>query len=541
MSIRDIIASYLVKVIPKGTAVDLRVPPALRSDSEGGDENQDAHYATSVAFKLAKEKKANPREAPEEIVFKLLKTAPPEFFDRIEVAGPGFVNFWLSQKTLNGELQRVIKENKKYGASNILKNNKIQLEFISANPTGPLTLANGRGGFLGDVIGNVLKTSAAKVEKEYYVNDTGNQVLTLGKSILATRGIIKNEENFYKGGYVAEWAKKNAKLATKMKSRPMELGERAAKDFLKTIKTVIGKKSGIKFDRYTSEKKIHQMKLPEKALEIFKKGGWVYESKGAVWLKTTAFGDDKDRVLITSEGIPTYFLADAGHYLETKKRGFSAKINILGPDHYGYVKRIQAVADILKFDKSEIIITQIIRLMRDGQEFKMSKRKGEFVTFDDLVKEVGADSVRFFFLMIAPETHMDFDMGLAKERSNKNPVFYLQYAYVRCQSILRKSKIQISNSKQDLKLLNTEADVKLIRTLARFPEIIADTAEDYQVHRLTRYALDLAHDFHNFYEKERIIGEAKDIAAARYVLVKAAAIVFENLLDILGISKPKKM
>ncbi|MEK7506350.1 MAG: arginine--tRNA ligase [Patescibacteria group bacterium] len=530
MSIRDIIASYLVKVIPKGTAVDLRVP----------DENQDAHYATSVAFRLGKEQDKNPREAAEEIILKLLKIAPPELFDRVEVAGPGFINFWLSQKTLNAELGKILKENKKYGTSNNIKDN-IQLEFISANPTGPLTLANGRGGFLGDVLGNILKAAGAKVEKEYYVNDTGNQVFTFGKSLLAARGIIKDEENFYKGGYVAEWAKKNAKFVTKMKSKPMELGERAAKDLLKKIKADIGKKAKIKFDRYTSEKKIHQLKLPEKILQIFGKGGWTYEQDGALWLKTTPFGDDKDRVLITSkDNLPTYLLADAGHYLETKKRGFDTKINILGPDHYGYVKRIQAVAKILKFKKSEVLITQAIRLMRDGQEFKMSKRKGEFVTFEDLVTEVGADVARFFFLMIAPETHMDFDMNLAKERSNKNPVFYLQYAYVRANNVLRKAK----NYKSKVishKLLNTEADVKLIRSLAQFPDIITDTAKDYQVHHITRYALDLAHDFHNFYEKERVLGEPKDIAAARYDLIKAAASVFENLFGILGITKPKKM
>ena len=193
-----------------------------------------------------------------------------------------------------------------------------------------------------------------------------------------------------------------------------------------------------------------------------------------------------------------------------QKRGFDTKINILGPDHYGYVKRIQAVAKILKFKKSEVLITQAIRLMRDGQEFKMSKRKGEFVTFEDLVTEVGADVARFFFLMIAPETHMDFDMNLAKERSNKNPVFYLQYAYVRANNVLQKAK----NYKSKVishKLLNTEADVKLIRSLAQFPDIITDTAKDYQVHHITRYALDLAHDFHNFYEKERVLGEPKDI------------------------------
>jgi len=531
MTIRDAITLYLRKAVPKGTEIEVRVP----------DENQTAHYATSVAFRLAKEQKKNPREVAEEIVLKLLKTVPAEFFAHAEVAGPGFINFWLSQKTLNGELQRILKEGKKYGSSNVLKS-KIQLEFISANPTGPLTLANGRGGFLGDVLGNVLKAVGAKVEKEYYVNDGGNQILTLGKSILAAAGVISYEETFYQGNYVKKWAKKHIQEVKKPGALPGPIGKRAADDFFKAIKTVIEKKAKIKFDRYTSEvSHIYTKGYPEKILQIFKKGGWTYEQDGALWFKTTTFGDDKDRVLITSKDrTPTYLLVDAGHYLETKKRGFDTKINILGPDHYGYVKRIQAVANILKFKKSEVLITQAIRLMRDGHEFKMSKRKGEFITFDDLVDEVGMDSARFFFLMISPETHMDFDMNLAKERSNKNPVFYLQYAYVRTANILKKAGA-LAGKKADLKLLNTEADVKLIRSLALLPEVLADTANDYQVHRLTRYALELAGDFHNFYEKERVLGELKDVALARYQLVKAANIVFENISNVLGITKLKKM
>lgn len=370
MSLRDAVASYLVKTVPNGTAVEVSVP-----------DNDYAHYATNVAFRLAKKgqsfgklRTGSPREVGEEIVFKLLKTAPVDFFDRVEVTGPGFINFWLSQKTLNGELERILKEGKKYGKTTPrrVQGERIQLEFISANPTGPLTLANGRGGFLGDVLGNVLRATGAKVEKEYYVNDTGNQVLTLGKSLLASAGFIKDEETFYRGGYVSDWAKENKAIVAKLKDKPLELGERAAKSFLSNIKKTTEKKARIKFDRYTSEKNVHKWKFPESILKIFEKGGWTYENDGALWLKTTAFGDDKDRVLITSKDkLPTYLLADAGHYLETKKRGFGTKINILGPDHYGYVKRIQAVAQILKFKKSEVLITQAIRLMRDGEEFKM--------------------------------------------------------------------------------------------------------------------------------------------------------------------------
>jgi arginyl-tRNA synthetase len=529
VSVKDTILKILKKIAPGSGEADIYVP-----------ENQGAHYATNIAFRLAKEQGKNPAAIAAALARDVKENAPAGFFAKVEAAGPGFVNFYLTSAALNAGLLIILKEKGRFGAGKSSRKDKIQVEFVSANPTGPLTLANGRGGFLGDVLGNVLKLSGAKVEKEYYVNDTGHQILTLGRSIAAALGLIPDEEAFYKGDYVKEWAREHSALVRKMRNDPVALGERAARDFLGLIKTAVGKKAGIKFDRFTSEKAIHAAKFPQRALELFRKGGWVYESDGATWLKTTAFGDDKDRVLITSEKLPTYFLADAGHYLETKKRGFDVKINILGPDHYGYVKRIQAVAKILGFKRSEVIITQVIRLMKGGQEFKMSKRKGEFVTFEDLVSEVGADVARFFFLMISPTTHMDFDMSLAKERSAKNPVYYVQYAYVRTKSILKKAGAARINP-QTLNLLNTAEDQKLIRQLLEFPAVIEATAKDYQVHRLARYGLDLARDFQQFYEKEHVIGEAKDIKNARLALVQATAIVLQNLFAVLGISAPSKM
>jgi len=265
----------------------------------------------------------------------------------------------------------------------------------------------------------------------------------------------------------------------------------------------------------------------------------VYENEGAVWLKTSEHGDDKDRVLITGEQAPTYFLADSGHYLETKERGFTGKINILGPDHYGYVARIQAAAKILELANSRVIITQAVRLMKNGEEVKMSKRKGSFVTFEELVDEVGADAARFFFLMIAPETHMDFDLALAKERSVKNPVFYAQYAYVRGKNI--RTKIELPKGKPDWNLLTTEDDNTLIRALAEFPEVVEDTAADFQVHRLTRYVSRLARIFNGFYEREHVAGEKTELLLARLGLVDATVQVFENLFGLLGISKPEEM
>ncbi len=555
-----------------------------------------ARQATDDKKQVIKDRETavSPHEIAEEIAGKLRKNSE-NIFEKIEVAGGGFINFWLKPEVLYEELKEILEQKDGYGAtsdrrhsdkrhgdtatqrhltgdtatydtatfdrrppqSGARQTTKIQVEFVSANPTGPLTLANGRGGFLGDVLANVLEMTGYEVEREYYINDVGGQILTLGKSILAANGIIADAEEFYKGEYVKEWAKKNKKIVLKLKDKPMKIGQMAAKDFLKSIKKVLEKKAGIAFDKWTSEEKeIHKKKLAEKALEIFKQKGFVYEKDGAVWLKTTEFQDDKDRVLITSAGLPTYFLADGGHYLETIKRGYKRKINILGPDHYGYVKRIQAVAKILDFEKSEVIITQALRLTENGKEVKMSKRKGQFITFEELVDEVGADVARFFFLMVSHNSHMDFDMALAKEKSNKNPVYYTQYAFVRCASILRKipnshayngqaGKLQITNKSKipnsKLSALNTNEDIKLMLHLSQFSEVIEDTANDYQAHRLTRYAVELARVFHNFYEKERIIGESKDLAEARLVLVQATKIVFENLFGILGISVPEKM
>ncbi|KKR88580.1 MAG: Arginine-tRNA ligase [Candidatus Wolfebacteria bacterium GW2011_GWA2_42_10] len=533
--IKSIIENYLKKAIKENIEIEVFV-------SEG---EQFGHYSTNVALKLAKIKKENPMEIAVKIASDV-RHRMSDVFNKVEVAPPGFINFWLKPEVFQNELKEVLKKKEKYGKSQIAKRKacKIQIEFISANPTGPLTLANGRGGFLGDALANILEFCGYKIEREYYVNDTGNQILTLGKSILAAGGSVPFEEKFYKGEYVKKWAKKNSAIVKKYKDNPLKVGKLAAKDFLTGIKKVLQKEAKISFDRWTSENKhIHKRSYIKKTLNIFKKSGLVYEKDGAVWLKTTKFGDDKDRVLITGDNFPTYFLADSGHYLETKERGFSGKIAIWGPDHFGYIRRIQTAAEIMGFENSEIIITQAVRLMSQGKEVKMSKRTGEFVTFEELIKKVGVDATRFFFLMHSPDSHMDFNLDLAKERSLKNPVYYVQYAAVRCQSILKKSKIKGQKPKAKYNLLNTPEDINLIRLLARFSEVVEEAAGKLNPQILARYSLDLARQFHNFYEKERIIGENidKNLSLARLELIKAVQAAFKNLFGLLGISMPKKM
>lgn len=498
--------------------------------------------SSPVAMRLAKERRVPPMVIARELADKIRRDDKDRRFSRIEEATPGFLNFWVADSCKQEELLTILKAKGAYGRNFLSKDKrkKIQIEYISANPTGPLTIANGRGGFLGHVLSNVLEAAGHKVEREYYVNDTGNQVLTLGKSILAALGLMPEEEKFYKGEYVKIWARKNKSKVKRLARSPLVLGQLAARDFFAATRRAIEKKAKIKFDRYTSEEKnIHGRKYPEKALKIFKNTGKAFEKDGAIWLKTTDFGDDKDRVLVTRDNFPTYFLADAGHYLETKERGFERKINILGPDHYGYVARIQAAAELVGFGDSQIIVTQAVRLLRDGVEAKMSKRKGEFITFEEMVDEVGADAARFFFLLITPTTHMDFDLSLAKEHSMKNPVYYTQYAYVRANSILKKAGK--AKKVEDFEKLMLPQEVELISELLKFSDILADTAEDYEVSRLPRYATELARAFHNFYEHARIIGVNKEVASARLALVRTSVIIFENLFDIMEIAKPKKM
>lgn len=558
------------KVFPRFPAPDIRI--------ERPEEKIHGDYAANVAMIIAKKIKKSPMEAAEMLSSKL-RSQSSKLFEKIEAAEPGFINFFLSKEYLQKQVEEILKRKEKFGQLKIGKSKKIQVEFISANPTGPLTLANGRGGFLGDVLSNVLEHAGNKVEREYYVNDTGNQIIALGKSLLAATGFIPAEENLYKGAYVKEWADKNISIVKEHKDNALKLGQIAAKDFLKEIKSTL-EATGIKFNRWTSEDRhIHKKSFVEKALKIFKSKDLTYQKDNALWLKTTKFGDDKDRVLITSDGFPTYFLADSGHYLETKSRGFNKKINIFGPDHHGYTKRIQIAAKILGYSVLEIlthgkirdmekdvesgfgvesppglflsgltgttvVITQPVRMISGGEEIKISKRKGKFITFEDLINEVRTDTARFFFLMVSPDTHLNFDMELAKERSEKNPVFYVQYAHARICSIFQKLRAQNSKLKaatQNLKLLNHASELELIKQLIRLPEIIEDTAKDYQVQRLPQYAIDLATSFHQFYRDCRVILEDKSLSEARLALVLATKIVLKNTLSLMGISAPEMM
>ncbi|OGZ28667.1 MAG: arginine--tRNA ligase [Candidatus Niyogibacteria bacterium RIFCSPLOWO2_01_FULL_45_48] len=492
-------------------------------------------YSSNVAMVVAKKFGKNSRELAEDFKEKLGKS---KLFERIDVAGPGFLNFWISPEVV-GEGFLEFARAKGLPKFNIGKNKKIQVEYVSANPTGPLTLANGRGGFLGDILSSVLALVGFKVEREYYINDTGKQIITLGKSMLASAGLIPDEETFYKGGYIKDWAKKNKAKIKKLGKDPLKLGQEAAKDFLKSIKNTLKSIAKIKFDRWTSEDKyIHKKNWIKKAQALFEKKNMVYEKDGATWLKTTDFADDKDRVLITSDGYPTYFLADAGHYFESVVRGFKKKINILGPDHYGYVARIQAVAEIVGMEDSEIIVTQTVRLMKGGEEFKMSKRKGTFVAFEELIDEIGLDAARWFFLGRSSDTHIDIDLEFAKKQSAENPVYYVQYAHARMSGILRKAQV---HSVKRLAFGGFKKDeLKFIKKLLEVSDVLEDVARDYQAHRLTAYVYELAQAFSAFYRDVKVLDSGSD-EPRRLFIIKSAKNTLGSLLKLLGISAPERM
>jgi arginyl-tRNA synthetase len=511
-----------------------KVLPVKAEIAVAASEKEDfGHYSTNAAFKLAPLLKKKPMEIANELAEKLKEIS--DLFSRVEAVAPGFVNFWLTSEILQKEVARILKSKTLYPKPSTLNPKKINVEFVSANPTGPLTMANGRGGFYGDALANVLENAGHKVTREYFINDTGNQIRLLGDSILAVLGKIRKKEEHYKGRYIQELAKKFRKDIKDQDA--LSLGQKAAKVLLNEIKKSLGK-AGIKFDEWFSENKnLHQRHELKKTLAFLERKGLIEQKDGAVWLG--------DAVLIKSDNSPTYFLADlAYHYDKFLKRKFDLVIDIWGADHHGYAEKMKkGVRDLgIDLNRLKIIIIQLVRLVSGNKEVKMSKRTGEFITMDELLKKVGVDVARFFFLMHSPDTHMDFDLDLAKERSQKNPVYYVQYAYVRCVNILRKSQFLIINYQlPNLNLLNSESEIKLMLEMAKFPDVLAETAKDYQVHRLTKYAIELARAWHNFYEKERVVGAGGDLEKARLALAAGAKIVFENLFGILGIGKPKKM
>lgn len=545
--IKGLLKDAILQAQQESQLAEFDVPEILiekTQDSKFGD------FSTNVALKIAKTIEKPPMEVAKIIASEAenINAESGNMFEKIEAAAPGFVNFFISSEHLIKKIAIILKEKERFGELDIGQNQKIQVEFISANPTGPLTLGNGRGGFYGDTLANLLEKSGYKVEREFFINDAGYQVEVLGHSILG------DEKVQYKGEYIEQLREK---FKNSLNKSAKEIGYEAAAYIMKImIKPTIEQRMKIKFNNYFSEKEFRESGAVEKILEFLKEKGVTYEKEGALWFRSSDFGDEKDRVLITSDkiersGEPTYILPDiAYHYNKFIERKFDKVIDIWAADHHGYVARLQAAKKALEIPgELKILISQMVRLFKDGQEVRMSKRAGTYVTIDELLEEIPLDVARFFFLMYSPDTHMDFNLDLAKEQSEKNPVYYVQYAYARISSILRKSDPNPSadgrihpNDPNNLKLLNHPAELALIKQLVRLPEIVEDTVNDYQVQRLPQFALELVRSFHKFYEECRVIDEKNpDLTLGRLALVEATRIVLKNTLDLMGISAPEKM
>lgn len=532
--IRKIIKDALGNLQGEGVFPDFELPE-IKIDRPSQKSHGD--YSSNIAFEVAKRVKKNPGDVSSLIVEKVIELVPSEFkMINAESFGyfieGGFINIKISDNYLRRQLEKVLSVKGKFGNSQTEKGKKIQVEFISANPTGPLTVGNARGGPVGDVLANVLAKAGAEVERAYYINDFGAQILTLGHSVL------KDSDAAYRGEYI-DYLNKKIK-----EKNPFKAGQKAALIIINEMIKKTVDRMRINYDEWFSEKSLHESGAVNKALAFLKEKNLLYKKDEAVWFKSTDFGDIRDRVVVTTDKRKTYLAGDiAYHRYKFEKKKFDKVINIWGADHHGDVPGLQAgVAALGHKGKLDIVLLQFVTLLESGEKVKMSKREGKYVTMDELLAEVGSDVIRFFFLQKSSDTHLNFDLSLAKEQSEKNPVFYVQYAYARISSILRKAKIKNQKSRPDLSLLKEEAELGLIKQLVRLPEIIEDTANDYQVQRIPSFVLELATAFHQFYTECRVIDENnKALSEARLALVLATKIILESTLFLLGISAPEKM
>lgn len=535
-------------------------------------------FSCNAAMASAKALRNNPRAIGQMIADAAVLDGT--VFEKIEVAGPGFLNFFISPLWFNETVGEVISSGSDYGKTELGKGKRVLVEFVSANPTGPMHIGNARGGALGDSLSSVLQFAGYEVEREFYVNDAGNQIEKFGKSlsirymqiadgnksdVIASYGdddvcrkIFEDEENFpmpedvYKGVDIIEHAYNFYKINgdkfvnTDEESRKSALVEYALPLNIDGLEKDLAKYR-IVYDTWFRESSLHKSGAVKQIVDMLTEKGQTYEKDGAIWFKASDFGDDQDRVLVRANGIPTYFVPDiAYHYNKLVTRGFDKAIDILGADHHGYIARMKAALTALGVDASklDIVIMQMVMLVRNGETVKLSKRSGKAITLSTLLDEVPIDAARFFFNLRDPNTHLEFDLELAIEESSNNPVFYVQYAHARICSILRRMEEEgtgYSNIPVSELNFNHPAELALIRHIAALPNCINEAAKDYNPSKITKYLCDLAQLFHKFYDNCKIKGEEENILQSRLSLCVATKTVFKNLLDLLKVDAPEKM
>ncbi|HRV70454.1 MAG TPA: arginine--tRNA ligase [Thermovirgaceae bacterium] len=513
-------------------------------------------WATNAAMQWARIFREKPLSIAEKIVSGL---EGDPLIEKIEIAGPGFINFYLSDSWMSGILGHILEHGDDFGRVDTGGGRKVQVEFVSANPTGPLHVGHGRGAAVGDICARILSFAGWDVQREYYINDAGLQMDLLGRSTQARYFEIGGSpekapfpEDGYKGDYIYDLARDvmNSEGDRFLLESPDDsfpfFKDFAGKVILDGIKKDLSD-FGVEFDVWFSERSLYDGVRVPAMLETLKKNGFAFDSEGATWFKATAFSDDKDRVLIRSNGVPTYFASDIAYHKDKYDRGFDMVIDVWGADHHGYIPRMKAAVQALGRKESDlqILLIQFVNLLRGGRQVSMSTRSGEFVTLREVIDEVGVSATRYFFAMRRSDSHLDFDLDLAKSSSNENPVFYVQYAHARIHSILREAEsretIVPSFDEANISLLEEPEEIALIKRLSAFPEEVEKAADDLSPHRIVYYAYDLAGDFHTFYNAHRVLGVEPDLEKARLLLSEATRIVLSNALNLLGISAPEQM
>lgn len=517
-------------------------------------EKSHGDYSTNMAMQLARVAKKAPRVIAEELIKNFDQTKAS--IKKMEIAGPGFINFYMDNSYLTNLIPTVLGAGESYGETTVGNKQKVQVEFVSANPTGDLHLGHARGAAVGDSLCNILAKAGYDVSREYYINDAGNQINNLALSVEAryfqALGMEKEmPEDGYHGEDIIGIGKK---LAEEFGDKYVHIDEAERFQFFREygLKYEMAKlkkdleEFRVSFDVWYSETSLYHNGKIDAALEALKDNGHIYEQDGATWFKSTELGDDKDRVLIKQDGSYTYLTPDIAYHKDKLERGFEKLINIWGADHHGYIPRMKAAIQALGYDKDalEVEIIQLVHLYKNGEKMKMSKRTGKAVTMRELVEEVGLDATRYFFAMRSADTHLDFDLDLAVSQSNENPVYYAQYAHARISSILRQGEEQglSVHENMDLAQIEAEKEIEVLKKIGEFPLAVAEAAEKRMPHRITNYIFELASSFHSFYNAEKVLDrENEERTKARLALIKAVQITLKNALSLIGVSAPEKM
>jgi arginyl-tRNA synthetase len=550
--LRNLLERSIDTCLEKGLLKECAIPfveVELPREGSHGD------YASNIAMVLASSQRENPRKIAQWITDAI--DDPEGILEKVEVAGPGFINFFVRDSLWVTLLKDVDDMKDRYGQTDLGGGRKVQVEFVSANPTGPLHIGHARGAVTGDVIARILEASGFSVSREYYINDAGKQMNILGESVwhryLELLGDhISFPDNCYQGDYISNIAKEVVeKYGDSLKSEARDtvtamLTDLAAEKILEEIKDDL-MAFGVAFDCFFSERELYRDDGVAALLKELEEENFIYREEGTLWFRTTDYGDEKDRVVVRENGEPTYFAADIAYHKNKYERGFDTVIDVWGADHHGYIPRMYAGIQALGKEKKalDIVLVQLVNLLRGGKPMAMSTRAGEFVTLREVIDEVGRDAARFNFLMRRSNSHLDFDLELAKEESSENPVYYVQYAHARISSIMRTALergYEIPGYDDvDLSLLALPEEHTLVKAIDMFPELIEGSARTFEPHRITFYCNDLASMFHSYYNKNRVVNDDAEITKARLFLVKCVGIVLKNALTLLGVSAPERM